>query len=461
MNIKKKFKGIEFKTLLFITIFNIGIILIIYLSELFIFNVLYKNYQINKVNNIVEEFNNSKEDVYVLAENLAYDNEVCISVINENMVSFNYNTMQNSCPLNKKNKFINNKINNFINSDNDSEYYRITNPMTKTKGILYAVKKDNTNIFIYSNLKNTSNFISIFQNQIVYFIILIIFCSIFISFFLANKITKPIREITNKSKNIGKGKYDTKFPKNGILEIDELSETLEEVQKELVKSDEVKRDLMANVSHDLKTPLTLIKSYAEMIKDISYKDPKKMNEHLDIIMDESDRLTILVNDILELSKVQNEEYLYNYEEYDLVKEIKKIIKKYDVINTKEQYKFILELPKKAIIKADREKINQVIYNLLNNAINYTGKDKLVKIRVTKEEKDYLVEIIDTGKGIKKEELPFIWDKYYKNDKNHQRNVVSTGLGLSIVKEILNKHNFEFGVKSEINKGSTFYFKINV
>lgn len=461
MNIKKKFKGIEFKTLLFITIFNIAIILIICLSELFIFDVLYKNYQINKVNNIVEEFNTSNEDVYVLAENLAYDNEVCISVINENMVSFNYNTMQNGCPLNKKNKFINEKINNFISSSNGSEYYRITNPMTETKGILYAVKKDDTNIFIYSNLKNTSNFVNIFQNQIVYFIILIIFCSIFISFFLANKITKPIREITNKSKNIGKGKYDTKFPKNGISEIDELSETLEEVQKELGKSDEVKRDLMANVSHDLKTPLTLIKSYAEMIKDISYKDPKKMNEHLDIIMDESDRLTILVNDILELSKVQNEEYLYNYEEYDLVKEIKKIIKKYDVINTKEQYKFILELPKKAIIKADREKINQVIYNLLNNAINYTGKDKLVKIKVTKEEKDYLVEIIDTGKGIKKEELSFIWDKYYKNDKNHQRNVVSTGLGLSIVKEILNKHNFEYGVKSEINKGSTFYFKINI
>ena len=461
MNIKKKFKGIEFKTLLFITIFNIGIILIIYLSELFIFDVLYKNYQINKVNNIVEEINNSNEDIYVLAENLAYDNEVCISVINNNMVSFNYNTMQNGCPLNKKNKFINDKISNFVSSNIDSEYYRIINPFTQTKGILYAVKKDNTNIFIYSNLKNTSNFVSIFQNQIVYFIILIILCSIFISLFLANKITKPIREITDKSKNIGKGKYDTKFPKNGILEIDELSETLEEVQKELGKNDEIKRDLMANVSHDLKTPLTLIKSYAEMIKDISYKDPKKMNEHLDIIMDESDRLTILVNDILELSKVQNEEYLYNYEEYDLVKEIKKIIKKYDVINTKEQYKFILELPKKAIIKADREKLNQVIYNLLNNAINYTGKDKLVKIKVTKEEKDYLIEIIDTGKGIKKEELPFIWDKYYKNDKNHQRNVVSTGLGLSIVKEILNKHNFEYGVKSEVNKGSTFYFKINI
>ena len=205
----------------------------------------------------------------------------------------------------------------------------------------------------------------------------------------------------------------------------------------------------------------MIKAYAEMIKDISYKDKDKMNEHLDIIMEESDRLTNLVNDVLELSKVQNNAYMYNYEEYDLVKEIKKIIKRYSVIKETESYNFILELPRKAIIKADKEKINQVIYNLLNNAINYTGKDKVVKIRVVKEEKDYLVEIIDTGKGIKKEELPYIWDKYYKNDKNHQRNVVSTGLGLSIVKQILEQHDYEFGVKSTLKKGSCFYFKIKI
>ena len=157
--------------------------------------------------------------------------------------------------------------------------------------------------------------------------------------------------------------------------------------------------------------------------------------------------------------ITNNEYLYNYENYDLVKEVKKIIKRYEVMEYLENYNFILEMPKKVIVNADKDKINQVIYNLLNNAINYTGKDKVVKIKITKEEKDYLVEVVDTGKGIKKEELPYIWDKYYKNEKNHQRNIVSTGLGLSIVKEILSKHNFEYGVNTQINKGSTFYFKI--
>ena len=275
------------------------------------------------------------------------------------------------------------------------------------------------------------------------------------------KITKPIREITSKAKGLGQGGYNIKFPKNGITEIDTLSVTLEDVQKELSKNDEIKRDLMANVSHDLKTPLTMIKAYAEMIRDISYKNPKEMNEHLNVIMEESDRLTILVNDILELSKTQSEVNMYNYEEYDLIKEIKKIVKRYKLMEDLEEYKFILDMPKKAIVKADKNKINQVIYNLLNNAINYTGDDKLVKINVLKKDDSYLVEIIDTGKGIKKEELPFIWDKYYKNEKKHKRNKVGTGLGLSIVKEILNKHNFEYGVSSKIGKGSIFYFKINL
>ena len=102
---------------------------------------------------------------------------------------------------------------------------------------------------------------------------------------------------------------------------------------------------------------------------------------------------------------------------------------------------------------------QVIYNLINNAINYTGDDKKVFIKVSKVKKEYLVEIKDTGKGIKKEEIPYIWDKYYKKDKKHQRNVVSTGIGLSIVKEILTKHKFDYGVKSVPKKGTTFYFKI--
>ena len=125
----------------------------------------------------------------------------------------------------------------------------------------------------------------------------------------------------------------------------------------------------------------------------------------------------------------------------------------------EKYKFIfIHEDSEILIKADKKKISQVIYNLVNNAINYTGDDNLVTIKIIKD-KDILVEIIDTGKGIKEEDIPYIWDKYYKNQKKHKRNLIGTGLGLSIVKNILEKHHYEYGVISKEDIGTTFYFKI--
>ena len=117
------------------------------------------------------------------------------------------------------------------------------------------------------------------------------------------------------------------------------------------------------------------------------------------------------------------------------------------------------MPKKAIVLGDVNKISQVIYNLINNAINYTGDDLTITIEVIEKKKSYLVNIIDSGKGIKEEELNLIWNKYYKNEKNHKRNKVGTGVGLSIVKNILDRHKFKYGVKSKKGIGTTFYFEI--
>lgn len=264
-------------------------------------------------------------------------------------------------------------------------------------------------------------------------------------------------DVTKKAQRLGSSNVE--FPTYNVLEVDDLVTVLKNAQVEMAKTDELRRDLMANVSHDLKTPLTMIKAYAEMVKDISYKDDKKRDEHCQIIMDEVDRLNVLVNDILTLSKMQAHADEMHIETFDLVKEIKTIVKRYEIIKETENYNFVLDMPAKALVIADQKKLSQVIYNLINNAINYTGKDKKVTIRVTKEKENYLVEIMDTGKGIKQEEIPFIWDKYYKNEKNHQRNIVGTGLGLSIVKSILENHHFDYGVKSQKNKGTTFYFRV--
>ena len=461
MKAKKK-TSIQAKTLFFLLSYNIVIIVLLWVCQIKILDIYYEKEQVDNMDNIVNSLKetNSIELVSKL-QDIAYDNDVCIVLTSNTSVVETYNINMNGCALKSGNSKVKELMYNFVQSEETLKSYRFVNDDKHISALMYGVKVGNSDVFIYSNLEDISDFTLLIKRQLMYVCVVGIFIAIIMSIFLSNKITEPITRITKKAKKMGTGDTDVSFEESGIKEIDELSETLTQAQEEMVKTDELRRDLMANVSHDLKTPLTMIKAYAEMIRDISYKDPEKMNEHLRIIVDETDRLTVLVNDILDLSRMQSNADTLSIEKFDLAEDIKTIVNRYQIIKETEKYIINVEMPDSIMIKADKKKLNQVIYNLINNAINYTGDDKTVTVRVTKHKKYYLVEIIDTGKGIKESEIPYIWNKYYKNDKNHQRNVVSTGLGLSIVKEILELHGYEYGVKSVLKKGSTFYFKIKI
>lgn len=216
---------------------------------------------------------------------------------------------------------------------------------------------------------------------------------------------------------------------------------------------------MANVGHDLKTPLTMIKAYAEMTRDIN-QNKEKRQENMNIIIEETDRLTLLVNDILNLSKLQSETYELKLEKFDINELIKAIIKRYKVLIKDEKYNFIYEGTGQVFVEADKTRIEQVIYNLINNAVNYTGNDKKVYINLKEEKKFVRVEVIDTGNGINDEDIKNIWNKYYHNELKHKRNTYGTGLGLSIVKTILESHGYKYGVNSSKGNGTMFYFEIN-
>ncbi len=461
MKTKKK-TSIQAKTLFFLLTYNIVIILLLWLCQIKILDIYYEKEQVDNMNSIVKSLNSTdSSNLTSTIQDIAYENDVCIVLSDDISVVGAYNINMNGCILKNNNSKVRELMYNFVNSDETFKSYKFINEDKHISALLYGIKLDNKTAFIYSNLEDISDFTILIKQQLMYVCIIGIFIAIIISIFLSSKITEPITKITKKAKKLGSGDTEVTFEESGIKEIDELSEALTQAQMEMVKTDELRRDLMANVSHDLKTPLTMIKAYAEMIRDISYKDHDKMNEHLGIIVDETDRLTVLVNDILDLSRMQSNADTLSIETFDLADNIKTIVNRYQIIKETEKYIINVEMPERIKIKADKKKINQVIYNLINNAINYTGEDKTVTVRVTKHKKYYLVEIIDTGKGIKESEIPYIWNKYYKNDKNHQRNVVSTGLGLSIVKEILELHGYEYGVKSVLKKGSTFYFKIKI
>lgn len=438
----------------------ITLILFLWLFQTIFLTVFYERYQIKTINNIaLEIYNTSSSELDSTLTNIVYNNNVCIELIDKESNSKGYNLLSSACLLGRQNGGIEKYKNTIIESGEDLKGIKLVNPDYDSNAILYGIKVGGKYVFVFSMLENVDKTSSLLNGQMIYIIIITIIIAILIAFFLANKISLPIEKITKQSRKVANGDYNVLFSKNGIKEIDELADTLTYLEKEVSKTDEFRRDLMANVSHDLKTPLTMIKAYAEMVRDISYNNLEKREEHLNIIINETDRLNVLVNDILVLSKIQATEEELKIEKFDLIKEINEIVSKYAIIKETENYEIICTMPKKAMVYADKNKINQVIYNLINNAINYTGKDNKVNINVKEEKNDYLVEIIDTGKGIAKEDLEHIWERYYKKEKNHKRNVVGTGLGLSIVKNILENHHFKYGVESKVNKGTKFYFKI--
>jgi len=383
-------------------------------------------------------------------DKLSFSKDVCIEIIDEMIPKYSSKSME--CVNSNKYKT------EFLNSDLNTATYKLVNQRFNNKTLIHAVKLDDDSyLFVSSSLQPLDATVQLLSKQLIIVSILDVIIALIIGYFISKRISKPIEKMSFKAKNLAKGNYDFKFNDNSnIREIDELANTLDYAKEELKETDDLRRDLLANVSHDLKTPLTMIKGYAEMIRDLD--NEKKRVDNLNVIIEEADRLNLLVNDLVDLSRLQSNKEEINIEEFDLSLLIKNIIKRYDIYKEKDGYIFELNIPDSIFINADKKKIEQVIYNLINNAINYTGKDNKVIINI-KNEDGILVEIKDTGKGINDEEITYIWDKYYHSKKKHKRNKIGTGIGLSIVKNILEIHNFKYGVTSIKNKGTTFYFII--
>ena len=172
-------------------------------------------------------------------------------------------------------------------------------------------------------------------------------------------------------------------------------------------------------------------------------------------------MTALVNDMLDVSKLQAGVLALDQKEYDLTESIRSVLNRFAKLTEQDGYTIQFEYWEHVLVEADEYKINQVVYNLINNAINYTGLDKIVWVRQIQVGGIVRIEVIDSGIGIAKTELPYVWERYYKVDKTHKRAVMGTGLGLSIVKNILKLHEANYGVNSEIGKGSTFWFELQI
>ena len=443
----------------YLAIFSLFILIFLFFFQVIFINTFYEWTKTRTIKNLAQDILVTENDtsLYEKLDRVSYSENVCIELTNSNGDNL-YSTYSSNCNL--RSKAIKR---NFINSNKKTKTYNLVNNFTRAKSIMNATRlSNNLYIFISTSLIPLDSTINIIEQQLIIVSIVVLLLSIVVAYFISKRLSNPIIRISKAAKLISKGKLKTNFDSGSdIKELIDLTDALNDMKEELSKTEELQKDLMANVSHDLKTPLTMIKAYAELIFDINIDDKEKCKSNLNIIIEEVNRLNDLVNDILALTKVENDLDKLDISNFDLIKLIKRIVKQHNIYVIKDGYsiEFIYDNIDKLMISADKKKLEQVIYNLLNNALNYTGSDKKVIIKVVEDDKSYTVMVIDSGKGIDKKEIDHIFDRYYRSKKNHKRYVYGTGLGLSIVKNILLLHNYEYGVKSTKNKGTTFYFKI--
>ncbi len=273
---------------------------------------------------------------------------------------------------------------------------------------------------------------------------------------LSRFITKPFVNMNLAAKELASGHYDVEFSGHGYREINELVDTLNYAASELSKSDALQKELISNVSHDLRTPLTMIKGYSEVMRDIPGENTP---ENVQVIIDETERLTDLVNDMLDLSRIQAGMQKPDFESFSLTDTVRTTMSRYEKLTQQDGYRITFFADGDARVYADRGMILQVVYNLINNAIHYTGEDRRVDVVQTVTEDSVRISIRDTGEGIAPDDIPLIWDRYYRVDRVHKRAAIGTGLGLSIVKGILEMHHAVYGVESTLGEGSVFWFEL--
>jgi len=469
LNIKLDHKSIKFKTWLYFILFAGFLMILLWVLQVLFLNNFYdvmKDEQTQRVAKQIQiDYQQKNTNKFLQSvENVSNSNDMFIYVVSYDGKTIYFKPSEDSTVAQSYSSQIDTVNEAMLKKNSDSVYLRIKNADDSKDVLAYgalltAKDKAPLLIYIFSPLWPVSSTIDILTNQLIYvtFISLLVAC--LISFYLSIRITRPIRTITRSAERLGRGEYGIIFRGGHYTEINNLADTLTQASIELEKSDMLQKDLIANVSHDLRTPLTMIKSYAEMIRDLSGNNPDKREQHLQVIIDETDRLNSLVGDLLSISRLQSGKMVLEKSNFNLSHAAESIINTYKIMELEEGYKFNFNCKVNFIVNGDEEKIKQVISNLFTNAIKFAGEDKTVDVTLKRKGRVVLCKIEDHGIGIAEDELDHVWERYYRASSNMARPAEGTGLGLSIVKEILTLHKVDFGVESTEGKGTTFWFEL--
>ncbi len=449
---------------------------IVFLDEFYRFQKteMLKSFSYSMAHNI------DNQNVQALADRIAQQDNMCMLVTDENMRTIVSAESWKGCLIHRMSRLDLRRYASSLTGENevmvaqipfapprdqryDERMFRGTVPPSgdgEAKSLITVQRAKLANgqmvyIFLNTLITPVTGTVQTIRNELYFITAILILLSFLLSLILSRHITRPLIETTEAAAALSRGEYEP-VRSAGYREIERLNHQLVQAAHDLHRVEEMQKELIANISHDLRTPLTLIEGYAEVVRDLPDENTP---ENMQVIIDETRRLTTLVNSILELNTARGELTAHRKVTFNLTDSIRGIMTRYGKLTEQDGYHIVFEPSEETWVYADEVKVQQVAYNLINNALTYTGEDRVVRVVQNVWEDRVRISVYDSGIGIAKEDLPYIWDRYYRGSMPHRRARIGSGLGLSIVKTILESHELAYGVESAEGTGSCFWFEL--
>lgn len=350
------------------------------------------------------------------------------------------------------------KTSDVINANKgEYSYQKIKNKKTGEEVIAlsYPLSDNQKQIGILRLVSSTSKVKENVNNQMIIFLFfgfIILFVASVVSYYAAKKWTAPIKKLTKVGEKLAQGDFKAKANESGKNEISELGQTLNYMSENIVKREDMKNEFISSVSHELRTPLTSIKGWAITLqsKEIQ-KNEDMLNQGLTIIENEGERLSLMVEDLLNFSRLSSTSFQYEKENLNIVEIAREVYQQLYPRSLNEKINFNFKTAyDKIIVNCDKNRLKEVFINIVDNAMKFTDKEGHIDVMISKDEQNVNIEIKDDGEGIKEDEISFVSSKFFKGSSSKSQ----TGLGLSICEEIVKAHDGKLIIKSKYTEGTS-------
>lgn len=392
--------------------------------------------------------------------------EAQIQLLIRNYMSDNYSEVNRTIIQEKDNYIIYRLYDNHL----DSNYID-----------LIGVLEDNKIVFLRSNFESIQESVALANQFLGYIGIAAVIIGVIAMLLVSSRYTKPIHEMANIAKRMSELDFEAKYPIKNKDEIGELGSSLNTLSDKLqntiseLKSanneleldiqkktelDEMRKEFLSNVSHELKTPISLIQGYAEGLIENVHDDEENRNFYCEVIIDEANKMNQMVKKLLTLNELEFGSNQVNFERFDIVQIIKSVLSSNEILFKQKDVKVYFNEKDPIYVWADEYLIQQVVSNYISNALIHVSDAKIIEIKLIRRGNVLRVAVFNTGENIPEEELDKLWIKFYKVDKARTREYGGNGIGLSIVKAIMNTHNKECGVINH-SAGVEFWFELDI